>query len=41
MDKSKATLTPIAQHFKLSKHYSPKSNEEISYMKKFSYANVD
>lgn len=40
MDLSKAVMTPMAQHFELSKLDSPKTKDEISIMKKNSYANV-
>lgn len=40
MDQSKAVMTPMAQHFKLSQQNSPKTEEEVSYMKKVPYANA-
>lgn len=41
MNQSKAVLTPMAQHFRLSPQDSPKTKEKVSYMEKISYANVE
>ena len=40
MDMSKAVSTPIAQHFKLLHQDSPKTEDEVSYMKKVPHANA-
>ena len=37
---AKSVTTPLAQHFKLSKEQEPKSDEDIAYMQKVSYASV-
>ena len=37
---AKSVTTPLAQHFKLSKEQEPKSNEDIAYTQKVSYASV-
>ena len=37
---AKPVTTPLAQHFKFSKEQEPKSDEDIAYMQKVSYASV-
>jgi len=38
---AKSIITPLAQHFKLSKEQKPKSDEDIAYMQKVSYASAN
>ena len=40
MKESKAVLTPIAQHFKLSSQQCPTTTEEVQFMSKVPYSNV-
>ena len=38
MQNAKPISTPLASHFKLSKHMCPKTQEEIDYMSKIPYS---
>ena len=38
MQSAKPTSTPLANHFKLTKEYSPKTGHEQKYIEKVSYA---
>ena len=40
MNKAKPVSTPLGSHFKLSKEQSPKTEEEVDYMSKISYAST-
>ena len=40
MNKAKPVSTPLGSHFKLSKEQSPKTEEEMDYMSKISYAST-
>ena len=40
MNKAKPMSTPLGSHFKLSKEQSPKTEEEMNYMSKASYAST-
>ena len=40
MNKAKPVSTPLGSHFKLSKEQSPKTEEEMDYMSKVSYAST-
>ena len=40
MNKAKPVSTPLCSHFKLSKEQSPKTEEEMDYMSKVSYAST-
>ena len=40
MNKVKPVSTPLGSHFKLSKEQSPKTEEEMDYMSKVSYAST-
>ena len=40
MNKAKPVSTPLGSHFKLSKEQSPKTEEEMDYMSKVSYASA-
>ena len=40
MNNAKSVITPLAKHFKLTKHLSPKTDKEKEYMTKFPYASA-